>query len=307
MSQDFGPFILGGNVFGWTVQREDAFRLLDTFIDQGGKAIDTADVYSVWAAGATGGDSEKILGEWLARGPRERVQIGTKVGKWSEHPGLSPANIQAAVEGSLKRLKTDYIDLYYAHEDDQKVPQEEYLKAFDALVKSGKVRALGASNFTPERLSSALQFARDNGLASFQVSQDHYNLVERDLERTLLPVLAREGVVELPYWALAAGFLTGKYRPGKKVESSRAGMSKKYLDRPETPALLSALDEIAAAHKLSVTAVSLAWLRAQRVVGAPIASARTLEQLQSLFECATLKLSSDELGRLTSLTEPQKG
>jgi aryl-alcohol dehydrogenase-like predicted oxidoreductase len=304
MSQDFGPFVLGGNVFGWTVQRDDAFRLLDAFVDQGGKAIDTADVYSVWAPGATGGDSEKILGEWLARGPRERVQIGTKVAKWSEHPGLSAANIQAAVEGSLKRLKTDYLDLYYAHEDDQKVAQEEYVKAFDALVKSGKVRMLGASNFTPERLASALQLARDNGLASFQVSQDHYNLVERDVEKTLLPLLAREGLVELPYWALASGFLTGKYRPGKKVESSRAGMSKKYLERPETPALLSALDEIAAAHKVSVTAISLAWLRAQRVVGAPIASARTPEQLKSLFEVATLKLSADELGRLSSLTAP---
>lgn len=304
MTTDFGPFVLGGNVFGWTVQRDEAFRLLDAFVERGGKAIDSADVYSVWAPGATGGDSEKILGEWLARGPRSRVQIHTKVAKWPAHPGLSAANIQTAVEGSLKRLKTDYIDLYYAHEDDQKVPQEEYVRAFDALVKAGKVRALGASNFSAERLVSALSIARSQGLASFQVSQDHYNLVERGFERNLQPVLEREGLVELPYWSLAAGFLTGKYRPGKKVESSRAGAAQKLLDRPYAAPLLKALDEIAAGHKVSVTAVSLAWLKAQRSVGAPIASARTIEQLSDLFESATLRLTGDELGALADITAP---
>jgi len=304
MTTDFGPFVLGGNVFGWTVQRDAAFRLLDAFVERGGKAIDTADVYSVWAPGATGGDSEKILGEWLARGPRSRVQIHTKVAKWPAHPGLSAANIQAAVEGSLKRLKTDYIDLYYAHEDDQKVPQEEYVQAFDALVKAGKVRALGASNFTAERLSSALSIARKQGLASFQVSQDHYNLVERGFERSLQPVLEREGLVELPYWSLASGFLTGKYRPGKKVESSRAGAAQKQLDRPHAAPLLKALDEIAAEHQVSVTAVSLAWLRAQRTVAAPIASARTEEQLGDLFQSANLQLTGDELGTLADITAP---
>ena len=305
MTHDFGPFVLGGNVFGWTVQRDDAFRLLDTFVERGGKAIDTADVYSVWAPGATGGDSEKILGEWLARGARSRVQIHTKVAKWSAHPGLSAANIQAAVDGSLKRLKTDYIDLYYAHEDDQKVPQEEYVKAFDGLVKAGKVRKLGASNFTPERLSSALHVARSTGLAQFEVSQDYYNLIDRDFERTLQPVLATEGMVELPFWSLASGFLTGKYRPGKKVDSSRAGAAQKHLEKPQAAPLLAALDEIAAAHSVSVTAVSLAWLRAQPTVGAPIASARTLEQLADLFQSATLMLSGDELGRLASITMPR--
>ncbi|HET8939344.1 MAG TPA: aldo/keto reductase, partial [Polyangiales bacterium] len=299
-----GPFVLGGNVFGWTVQRDEAFRLLDAFVERGGKAIDTADVYSVWAPGATGGDSEKILGEWLARGPRSRAQIHTKVAKWPAHPGLSAANIQAAVEGSLKRLKTDYIDLYYAHEDDQKVPQEEYVRAFDALVKAGKVRTLGASNFTAERLTSALSIARSQGLASFQVSQDHYNLVERGFERSLQPVLEREGLVELPYFSLASGFLTGKYRPGKKVDSSRAGGAQKLLDRPRAAPLLKALDEIAAGHKVSVTAVSLAWLKGQRSVAAPVASARTIEQLSDLFESATLRLTGDELGALADITAP---
>jgi aryl-alcohol dehydrogenase-like predicted oxidoreductase len=304
MTTDFGPFVLGGNVFGWTVQRDEAFRLLDAFVERGGKAIDTADVYSVWAPGATGGDSEKILGEWLARGPRSRAQIHTKVAKWPAHPGLSAANIQAAVEGSLKRLKTDYIDLYYAHEDDQKVPQEEYVRAFDALVKAGKVRTLGASNFTAERLTSALSIARSQGLASFQVSQDHYNLVERGFERSLQPVLEREGLVELPYFSLASGFLTGKYRPGKKVDSSRAGGAQKLLDMPRAEPLLKALDEIAAGHTVSVTAVSLAWLKGQRSVAAPVASARTIEQLSDLFESATLRLTGDELGALADITAP---
>ena len=306
MATDFGPFVLGGNVFGWTVQRDDAFQLLDAFVERGGKAIDTADVYSVWAPGATGGDSEKILGEWLARGPRERVQIHTKVAKWPAHPGLSAANIRAAVEGSLKRLGTDYIDLYYAHEDDQKVPQEEYIKAFDELVKAGKVRQLGASNFTAERLESALRLSRSAGLASFEVSQDYYNLLDRAYENTLLPLHAREGIVELPYFSLASGFLTGKYRPGKKVASSRAGAALKHLEKPHAVPLLEALDEIAAAHGGSVTAVSLAWLRAQPTVGAPIASARTLDQLTTLFESAALTLSGDEIGALANITKPQR-
>ncbi|ATB50459.1 aldo/keto reductase [Corallococcus macrosporus] len=305
MSLSFGPFILGGNVFGWTVGRDDAFRILDAFVDRGGTALDTADVYSDWAPGATGGDSEKIIGEWLAsRGNRSKVVVATKVAKWKAQPGLSAANIRAAIEGSLKRLQTDYVDLYYAHEDDAKVEQSEYLTAFDALVKEGKVRALGASNFTPERLASALAFSRGNGLRAFEVSQDHWNLVARGLERTLVPLLEKEGLKELPYWSLASGFLTGKYRPGEKVESSRAGSAERYLAEPRNVALLGALDEVARAHRVSVTAVSLTWLRAQRVVGAPIASARTEVQLGALFESATLTLSPDELGKLSAITAP---
>jgi aryl-alcohol dehydrogenase-like predicted oxidoreductase len=305
MSLSFGPFVLGGNVFGWTVARNDAFQVLDAFVDRGGVAIDTADVYSVWAPGAKGGDSEQILGEWLAaRGHRHSVVIATKVAKWSAHPGLSAANIRAAVDDSLKRLQTDYIDLYYAHQDDEKVEQSEYLTAFDALVKAGKVRALGASNFTPERLSSALALSRKHGLAAFEVSQDHWNLVERDVERTLVPVLEKEGLKELPYWSLASGFLTGKYRPGQQVDSSRAGAAGKYLSVPQNLQLLGALDELAAAHRVSVTAVALAWLRAQRVVAAPIASARTVEQLTALFESATLELAPAEVAQLSGITAP---
>jgi aryl-alcohol dehydrogenase-like predicted oxidoreductase len=305
MSHSFGPFVLGGNVFGWTVGRDDAFRILDAFVDAGGTALDTADVYSVWAPGAKGGDSEQIIGAWLAaRRNRSKVLVATKVAKWSAHPGLSAANIRAAVEDSLKRLQTDYIDLYYAHQDDTKVEQSEYLSAFDALVKEGKVRTLGASNFTPERLTSALAFSRKNKLAAFEISQDHWNLVERGLERTLVPVLEKEGLKELPYWSLASGFLTGKYRPQQTVDSVRAGAATKYLGSAQNVKLLGALDEIAATHRVSVTAVSLAWLRAQRVVAAPIASVRTVEQLAALFESAKLELAAAEVAKLAAITQP---
>ncbi|HEY6036648.1 MAG TPA: aldo/keto reductase, partial [Kofleriaceae bacterium] len=208
---DFGTFVLGGNVFGWTVEREEGFRILDAFVERGGRMIDTADAYP---PGGEGGGSEAMIGEWLAsRGQRDRIAIATKVAKWPKQRGLSAANIASALEGSLRRLRTDHVDVYYAHEDDTSVDQTEYVAAFDRLVREGKVHALGASNFTPERLQSALAIARANNLCGFSVSQDHWNLVERTLERTLLPVIEREGLKELPYFALASGFLTGKYRP----------------------------------------------------------------------------------------------
>jgi aryl-alcohol dehydrogenase-like predicted oxidoreductase len=294
----FGPLILGGNVFGWTVSRDDAFALLDAFVDKGGRAIDTADVYPRWAPGCRGGESEEIIGAWLAaRKQRDRVIIATKVAKWPSQPGLSPSNIAAAIDGSLRRLQTEYVDVYYAHEDDPAVDQADYVAAFDALVKAGKVRTLGASNFAPTRLASALELSRARGLAAFEVSQDHWNLVERRVERELVPLLERERIVETPYYSLASGFLTGKYRPGAAVESSRSGSASKYLADPANVQLLDDLDAIAKAHGASVVAVALAWLRAQRCVGAPIASARTIEQLGPLLEPVTL--TSDELGRLS--------
>ena len=295
-----GPFVLGGNVFGWSVDGNDADAILDAFVARGGRLIDTADVYPAWAPGRHGGESETIIGRWLARGPRDRVQIATKVAKWSTQPGLSPKNIRRAIEGSLRRLGTDHVDLYYAHEDDNGVAQSDYLKAFNDLVTEGKVRSLGASNFRASRLVSALSFQRVNGLTPFTVSQDKYNLVEREIEHALVPILKKEGVIELPFYALASGFLTGKYRPGVKVDSVRAGGVSAYVDDPRNVPLLAVLDEIAAGHKTSVTAVSLAWLRVQPSVGAPIASARTVEQLDALFDGAALQLKPDELAALSS-------
>lgn len=293
---DFGPFILGGNVFGWTVDRETAFQILDAFVERGGRMIDTADLYA-------NGESETILGEWFAsRGTRNSIAIATKVAKWTPRRGLAPANIAAAIEGSLRRLRTDHVDLYYAHEDDLEVDQLAYVTAFSQLVEEGKVRALGASNFTPARLTSALEIARVHGLRGFQVSQDHWNLVEREFEKTLCPVVDREGLKELPYFSLASGFLTGKYRPGEATESARSGRAAKYLAEPRNVKLLAALDELAETHRVSIAAIALAWLSGHAIVGAPIASARTLAQLDALFESATVKLAPAEVARLSAIT-----
>ena len=300
----FGPVVLGGNVFGWTVERETAFRMFDAFADFGGLAIDTADVYPAWIPGRQGGESEQMIGDWLAqRKRREHFKIATKVGKWELQRGLSAANIRAAIEGSLRRLQTDYVDIYFAHEDDEAVPQEEYLRALDSLVKEGKVRALGASNFSAARLSSALSFSRENGLSPFQFSQDRWNLLERQIEKDLLPTLEREQVREFPYYSLASGFLSGKYRPGTQVESARAGGAVEYLKQPRNLQLLAALDEIASTHDVPQAAVALAWLRAQPTVVSPIASARTLEQLRPFFQ-STFPLSPEQLARLSSITAP---
>jgi len=299
---EFGPVVLGGNVFGWTVEREAAFRIFDAFADFGGVAIDTADVYPAWVPGRQGGESEQMIGDWLAqRGQRERFKIATKVGKWERQRGLSAGNVRAAIEGSLRRLQTDYVDIYYAHEDDEAVPQGEYLSELDALVKEGKVRALGASNFSAARLSSALTFSRQNGLAAFRYSQDRWNLVERDIEKVLLPTLQREQLGEFPYYSLASGFLSGKYRPGVQVTSPRAGGAASYLSEPRNLELLAVLDEVASAHDVPQAAVALAWLRAQPTVAAPIASARTLEQLRVFF-LPLPQLNDEELTRLSSVT-----
>jgi aryl-alcohol dehydrogenase-like predicted oxidoreductase len=295
---DFGPVILGGNTFGWTSDRDESFAVLDKFVAAGGRSVDTADVYGAWVPGNSGGESEAILGEWLkSRGHRERVVIATKVFSLASRPGLSAANIHAAVDDSLKRLQTDYLDLYYAHRDDESVSQAEYVAAFDDLIKAGKVREVGASNFTIERLASAIAIAKDAGHTPFTVAQDRYNLVERGLE-TVLPNLLSLGVTELPYSALASGFLTGKYRPGIEVESARAGGASKYLDDRKNVTLLSTLDVIAASHGVGVTAVALAWLRQQTGIGAPIASARTTGQLDDVIQSFDLSLTLAELERL---------
>ena len=298
-SLDFGPLVLGGNTFGWTSDVKESFTVLDAFVEAGGRSIDTADVYSAWVPGNSGGDSEAIIGQWLAaRGGRDDVVIATKVCAFGSRLGLSAANIRAAVDESLTRLQTDYIDLYYAHRDDDTITQEEYVAAFGVLVAEGKVREVGASNFTADRLRSAVDIAARSAVAPFTIAQDKYSLVERDIEVSLQPTLIELGIVELPYSSLASGFLTGKYRPGVSVDSARAGSAGAYLEQPQNVELLDTLDHIAAAHGTSVTAVSLAWLRQQDAVGAPIASARTVEQVAPLVESFELVLTAEELARL---------
>ncbi|MFI5978983.1 aldo/keto reductase [Streptomyces sp. NPDC051452] len=295
------PLCLGGNVFGWTADEQTSFAVLDGYRAAGGNFVDTADSYSAWIEGNKGGESETIIGKWVkARGNRDDVVIATKVSQHPEFRGLSAANIKAAADASLRRLDTDHIDLYYTHFDQPEVPVEEIIGALDELVKAGKVRHIGASNITPERLQASLDFSDREGLARYIALQPHYNLVSRDTyEGPLRDLAAREGLGAMPYYSLASGFLTGKYRPGGHVDSARAGSVAKYLESERGRRVLTALDDIAAAHRVAVATVALAWLAAQPTVAAPIASARTPEQLPALLGVADLTLSDQELKQLT--------
>lgn len=299
------PLSLGGNVFGWTADESASFAVLDAFVAGGGNFVDTADVYSAWVPGHVGGESEEILGNWLkSRGNRDSVIVATKVASHAEAPGASRASIEKGVEASLRRLQTDYIDLYYIHRDDAETPLEETLSALDDLVKAGKVRAIAASNFSAERLSEALAISKAEGLASFVALQPHYNLVYRqEYEGALEAVVAEHGLSTIPYSSLASGFLTGKYRDENAGAdtSPRAGGARKYLD-DRGRAVLAALDEIAAGHGAEVSAVSLAWLRQQPMVAAPIASASSVAQVPGLLAGAVLELAADEVARLSELT-----
>jgi aryl-alcohol dehydrogenase-like predicted oxidoreductase len=292
---------LGGNVFGWTADRDASFAVLDAFLAGGGNFIDSADSYSAFAPGNSGGESETVIGEWLATRPgaRERVVIATKVGKHPDFMGLAPANIQAAAEASLARLGTEQIDLYYAHEDDPNTPIEDSLDAFAALIQAGKVRHVAASNYTAPRLAEALEIAERESLPRYVALQPHYSLVERGAyEGELSELCEREGLACIPYWGLARGFLTGKYRPGgPDIDSPRAAGAAAYLDEHGI-ALLAVLDEVAAAHDAEVATVALAWLLAQPTVLSPIASARNVEQLGPLLAVPDLQLSAEEVGRL---------
>ncbi|MEC3918634.1 aldo/keto reductase [Nocardia sp. CDC160] len=301
---DIYPLCLGGNVFGWTADREQSFAVLDAFAAAGGNLVDTADAYSAWVPGNSGGESETILGEWMAaRGNRDTMYIATKVAKSPARPGLSAANIRAAVDDSLRRLRTDYIDLYYAHHDDTEVPLAETLGAFDELVRAGKVRYLGASQYTAPRLAEALAIADREGVARYRVVQPQYNLMDRTVyEGELADLCVREKLAVLPYYGLARGFLTGKYRPGDTDTanaSPRADAARAYLD-DRGLRVLTALDEIATTHNVPVATVALSWLRAQPAIAAPIASARTVDQLTPLLASATLTLTPTELNQLTT-------
>jgi aryl-alcohol dehydrogenase-like predicted oxidoreductase len=295
------PLCLGGNVFGWTASEGQSMAVLDAYHAAGGNFIDTADAYSAWVPGHVGGESETIIGRWMAaRGTRDRMVIATKVGVAPGLKGLSATTIRAAAAASLRRLGTDRIDLYYAHKDDPETPLEESLRAFDALVREGMVRYIAASNYEAPRLAEALAISKREGLCRYVALQPHYNLMNRrDYEGGLRDLCVREGLACLPYYALARGFLTGKYRPGAQVESPRAAAATAYLDERGLH-VLSALDDIAAAHHTTVAAVSLAWLVAQPTIVAPIASARTVEQLSELLPVVDLRLNETERARLTA-------
>jgi aryl-alcohol dehydrogenase-like predicted oxidoreductase len=293
------PICLGGNVFGWTADEPQSQAVLDAYVDAGGDFIDTANSYLV-----EHGRSETIIGRWMAdRGNREELVVATKVGGGrGAVRSLSEETVRREAHDSLERLQTDRIDLYYAHFDDEETPLEESLRAFDALVRQGTVTHIAASNYSPERLNAALEYQREHGLAEFTVLQPHYNLVERDFERAMLPVAEAWDLAVLPYFALAKGFLTGKYRPGgEAVESERAERAREYLD-DDGAAVLEALDEVAEAHDTTVAAVALAWLLAHPRVVAPIASARTTEQLEQILPAATLELTPAEVDRLSATT-----
>ncbi|MER6733517.1 aldo/keto reductase [Streptomyces puniciscabiei] len=295
------PLCLGGNVFGWTADEETSFAVLDAYTAAGGNFIDTADSYSAWLDGHKGGESETIIGKWVkARGNRDDVVIATKVSQHPEYQGLSAANIKAAADASLRRLDTDHIDLYYTHFDKPEVPVEEIIGALDELVKAGKVRHIAASNISPERLKASLDFSDREGLARYVALQPHYNLVSRDTyEGPLQELVGKEGLSAVPYFSLAAGFLTGKYRPGTKVDSARASRAQGYAESERGQRVLAALDEIAAAHDAPVARVALAWLAAQPTVTAPIASARTVDQLPALLDVVGLTLTEEEVQKLT--------
>ncbi|MEV6762189.1 aldo/keto reductase [Streptomyces sp. NPDC051105] len=296
------PLCLGGNVFGWTADEAASFAVLDAYTAAGGNFVDTADAYTAWIEGHKGGESETVIGKWVkARGNREDIVIATKVSQHPEYPGLSGANIKAAADASLRRLDTDYIDLYYTHFDQPEILVEEIIGALDELVRAGKVRHIAASNITAERLQESLDFSDREGLARYVALQPHYNLVSRDTyEGPLQDLASRAGLAAVPYFALAAGFLTGKYRPGTTVDSPRAGRAAQYLETERGRQVLTALDEIAEAHSAPIPTVALAWLAAQPTVTAPIASARALDQLPALLGVADLELTEQELTRLTA-------
>lgn len=300
-SLSVSPLSLGGNVFGWTADEATSFEILDAYTAGGGNFIDTADGYSAFAPGNKGGESETIIGDWhTARGNRSDIVLATKVGAHPERKGLAAKNIKAAVDESLTRLRTDYIDLYYTHFDDESVEVSEIISTLDELVKAGKVREIGASNISPERLAASLDFSAQENLAAYVALQPHYNLVSRDTyEGPLRDLAARHDLGAMPYYGLASGFLTGKYRPGSEVDSARSSKAAAHLATDRGRRVLSALDTVAAAHDAELATVALAWLAAQPTVTAPIASARTVQQLPPLLAVSALTLTPEELGLLT--------
>lgn len=296
------PIAFGGNVFGWSADEKTTFALLDAFVDAGFNLVDTADAYSAWVPGNQGGESETLIGRWFARsGRRDKVVLATKVAKWSEQPGLSADNITAAVEGSLRRLQTDVIDLYQAHEDDESTPLETTLGAFARLIEQGKVRAIGASNYSAERLADALKVSADYQLPRYETLQPEYNLYDRSgYEAGLEALVQREQLGVISYYSLASGFLSGKYRRSEDASRSPArgeAVVAQYLN-PRGNRILAALDDIAGKHAATAPQVALAWLVARPSITAPIVSATSVEQLREILAAATLALSAQDIAEL---------
>jgi aryl-alcohol dehydrogenase-like predicted oxidoreductase len=301
---EIAPLVFGGNVFGWTVDESTSFSLLDAFVAGGFNCIDTADVYSNFVPGNKGGESESTIGRWLrARGKRDDVVLATKVGNpmGGDRKGLSRRYITQAVEDSLSRLQTDYIDLYQAHRDDPSTPLEETLATFDALIRAGKVRAIGASNYSGARLAEALRVSSHAGLPRFETLQPLYNLYDRaNYETDLEPICISAGLGAIPYFSLASGFLTGKYRSKDDLKKSKRGAFIESKLDPRGMKILAALDEVCAETQSTPTRVALAWLLARPSITAPIASATSLSQLEELLASTRLKLSAAAIERLNS-------
>lgn len=295
------PLALGGNVFGWNVDEATSFAVLDAFVDAGLDLIDTADVYSAWAPGNQGGESETIIGKWLAQsGKRDQVVISTKVAKWATHKGLAPSTIQAAAEESLRRLQVETIDVYFAHEDDASVPLADTLGAFARLIEQGKVRAIGASNYSAARLAEALDVSAKAGLPRYEVLQPEYNLASRKgYEAELEPLVREQQVGVISYYSLASGFLTGKYRNEGDLgkSSTRAAAVGKYLNGRGLR-VLAALDDVARRHTATPAQIALAWLMARDGISAPIASATSVEQVEDIAGATRVNLSAEDIERL---------
>ncbi|UIP05844.1 aldo/keto reductase [Erythrobacter sp. SDW2] len=296
------PLVLGGNVFGWTCKGDEAFAVLDAFYEAGGRMIDTADVYSAWVPGHKGGESETVLGEWMAsRGVRADMRIHTKTGMLGGSELYEPARVLQSLDASLERLQSDHIDLYYAHKDYPELEIGAIVDAFDGAVQSGKTKGIGASNFDAARLGASLDHAETTGATPFTALQNEYNLVARSAYGSELQALATsKGIAMLPFFGLASGYLTGKYRTEEDFAQSMRGGRARELAGSNGPQVLAVMDEVAAESGASLSAIALAWLVRQPGIPAPIASARTVEQLHELLEFTRVELSEVQLARLTA-------
>lgn len=293
------PLVLGGNVFGWTADKDTSFAILDTFHAAGGRMVDTAEAYSIWVPGHKGGESEAVIGEWMeSRGVRGDMLIATKFGVMGQPGDLAPEKLSASLDASLNRLRTDYIDLYYAHRDDPETPQDIVAGAFDAAIKAGKIRTAGASNFTVERLASARDTAKANGYQPYTAIQNEFNLATREAYAgALQDYCVAEGVASLPFYGLASGFLTGKYRSMDDLsKSARGSRMPDYLENKAH--VLTVMDRVAAETGATLAQLALAWINAQPGIGAPIASATSVAQLEELIGATSLTLSAEHLALL---------